>query len=65
MNNIGTKSINMSETMVYLAMFSTTIDKFLCFMGGHKMKTSHYFSVLDTLWNMGFFGSGMTSKKVE
>ena len=25
MKNIGTKSINMSEIMVYLAMFSTTI----------------------------------------
>ena len=27
MKNIGTKSINMSDIMVYLAMFSTTIDK--------------------------------------
>ena len=31
MKNIGTKSNNMSEIMVYLAMFSTTIDKILCF----------------------------------
>ena len=31
MKNIGTKSVNMSEIMVYLAMFSTTIDKILCF----------------------------------
>ena len=52
MKNIGTKSINMSETMVYLAMFSTPIDKIICFMGQHNMKTSHYFSVLDTLWNL-------------
>ena len=33
-------------------MFSTTIDKILCYMGPHEMKTSHYFSVLDTLWNL-------------
>ena len=26
-----------------LTIFSTTIDKILCFMGPHKMKTSHYF----------------------
>ena len=25
--NIGTKSVNMSDIMVYLAMFSTTINK--------------------------------------
>ena len=31
MKNIGTKSINMSDIMVYLAMFSTTIDNILCF----------------------------------
>ena len=30
--NIGTKSINMSEIKVYLAMFSTTIDKILYFL---------------------------------
>ena len=29
--------------MVYLAIFSTTIDKILCFMGPHKIKMSHYF----------------------
>ena len=33
MKNIGTKSVNMSDIMVYLAMSSTTIDKILCFMG--------------------------------
>ena len=27
MKNIGTKSINMSDIMVYFAMFSTTIEK--------------------------------------
>ena len=30
MKNIGIKSINMSDIMVYLAMFSTIIDKVLC-----------------------------------
>ena len=29
--DIGTKSVNMSDIMVYLAMFSTTIDKLLYF----------------------------------
>ena len=53
MKNIGTKSVNMSGIMVYLAMFSTTIDKILCFMGPHKMKMSHYFSVLDPIWILG------------
>ena len=33
MKNIGTKPINMSDIMVYLAMFSTTIDKILYFLG--------------------------------
>ena len=55
MNNIGTKSTNMSDIIVYLAMFSTTIDKILCFMGPHKMKMSHYFSVLDPIWNLGLY----------
>ena len=36
----GTKSINI---MVYFDMFSTTINKILCFIGPHKMKMSHYF----------------------
>ena len=31
MKNIGTKSINMSDIMVYFDMFSTTIDKNRCF----------------------------------
>ena len=30
MKNIGTKSVNMSDIMVYLAMFGTTIDQTLC-----------------------------------
>ena len=25
------------------------------FLGPHKMKMSHYFSVFDTLWNLGLF----------
>ena len=40
-----------------MAMFSTTIDKISCFIkkikiGPHEMKTSQYFSVLDTVWNI-------------
>ena len=35
MNNIGTKSITMSDIMVYFAMFSTTNDEILCFIGPH------------------------------
>ena len=31
MKNIGTKSINRSDIMVYFAMFSTIIDNILCF----------------------------------
>ena len=27
----------------------------LMFFGPHKMKMSHYFSVFDTLWNLGLF----------
>ena len=53
--NIGTKSINMSNIMVYFAMFSTTNDKILGFFCPHKMKMSHHFSVLDTLWNLGLY----------
>ena len=34
-------------------MFSTTFDKILCFLGPHKMKMSHYFSVSDALRNLG------------
>ena len=36
-------------------MFSTTNDKILCFIGPHKMNMSHYFSVLNTLWNFFYF----------
>ena len=53
--NVGTKSFDISDIMVYLAMFSTTIDKILCFSGPHKMKMSHHISVSDTLWNLGLF----------
>ena len=42
MKGIGTKSINMSDIMVY-------------FIDPHNMKMSHYFSPLDTLWNLGLF----------
>ena len=42
----------MRDIMVYFAMFSTITDKILCFIGPHKMKMSHYFSPLDTLWNL-------------
>ena len=55
MKNFGTKSVNMSDIMVYLAMFGTTIDKILCYMGPPKMQMSHYFLVLDPNWNLGFF----------
>ena len=34
MKNIGTKSVNMSDIMVYLAMFITTIDQILCLPSG-------------------------------
>ena len=49
MKNIGTKSVNMNDIMVYLAMFSTTIDKNVMFSGPHEMKMSHYILVLDTI----------------
>ena len=47
MKNIGTKSTNMSYIIVYLAMFSATIDIILY----PKMKMSHYFSLMDPVWN--------------
>ena len=49
MKNIAKKSVNMSDIMVYLAMFSTTIDKILCFWDENEF----YFSVFGTLWNLG------------
>ena len=55
MKNIVPKSNNMSDIIVYLAMFSTTIDNILCFMGPHTMKLSDYFSILDPIWNLGLF----------
>ena len=30
-------------------------DKIICFMGPHKMKTTQYFAVLDTIWNLDSF----------
>ena len=44
----------MSDIMEYLAMFITTMDKIICFLGPYKMKMSHYL-VSDTLWNLGLF----------
>ena len=55
MRNIGTKSINMSDIMVYLAMSSTTIDQILCFLGPHKIKMSHYFISLWYPLELGTF----------
>ena len=37
MKNIATKSVNMSDIIVYLTMFSATIAKILWFMGPHMM----------------------------
>ena len=47
MKNIATKSVNLSDIMVYLAMFSTISDRILCFLGPQQMKMSNYFSVSD------------------
>ena len=60
MKNIGTKSVNMSDIMVYLAMFSTTIDNILCFLVLIIWKWVIILLVFGTLWNLGLFGSGMT-----
>ena len=43
----------MSDIIVHLAMFSTTIDKILSSIGPHKMTMIHYFSVLDPICNLG------------
>ena len=42
LKNIGTQSINMSDIIVYLAKYSTTIDKFLCVFYPNKIKLSQY-----------------------
>ena len=42
MKNIGTKSINMTDIMVYLVMFSTSINKILCFLGPNNMKILNF-----------------------
>ena len=50
MKNVGTKSINMSDIMVHLAMFSTKLEKILWVLVPHKMKMCHYFfSIFGTL----------------
>ena len=56
MKNIGTKSIKMSYIRAYLAMFSTIIDKILCFWVLIRWKWV-IFTVSDTLWNLGLFGT--------
>ena len=43
--NIATKSTNIGEILVYVAMFSKTIDKILCFAVPHEMKISNFFSL--------------------
>ena len=53
--NIGTKSVNMSDIMVYLAMFSTTIDTILCFWVLITWKWVIILLVFGTLWNLDFF----------
>ena len=53
--NIGTKSVNMSDIMVYLAMFSTTIDQILCFWVLMRWKWVIILLVFGTLWNLGLF----------
>ena len=53
MKSISTKSINMSDIMLYLVCLVQQM--ILCFIGPHKMKMSNYFSILGTLWNLGLF----------
>ena len=55
MKNIGTKSVNMSDIMVYLAMFSTTIDNILWFWVLIIWKWAIILLVFGTLWNLGLF----------
>ena len=55
MKNIGTKSVNMSEIMVPLAMFSTTIDNIFMFLGYYIMKMSPYFISLWYPLELGIF----------
>ena len=55
MKNIGTKSIIISDIMVYLAMFSTTIDNILCFLVLIIWKWVIILLVFGTLWNLGLF----------
>ena len=53
--NIGTKSVNMSDIMVYLAMFSTTIVKILCFWVLIRWKWVIILLFFGTLRNLGLF----------
>ena len=55
MTNIGKQSTNTSDIMVYLALFSTQSDNILCFKGPFRMKMSHYFLVLENIWNLSLF----------
>ena len=45
----------MSDIMVYLAMFSTALDKNVMFLGPHKMKMRHYFISLWYPLELGTF----------
>ena len=56
MKNIGTKSVNMNDIMVYLAMFSTTIDQILCFWFLIRWKWVIILLVFGTLWNLELLG---------
>ena len=49
------KSTNMSYIIVYLAMFSTTIDTSLCFWSLIRLKWVIILLVFGTLWNLGLF----------
>ena len=55
MKNIGTKSVNMSDIMVYLAIFSTLVGSNFMILGPHKMKMSHYFISLWYPLELGTF----------
>ena len=52
---IFTKSVNISDIMVYLAMFSTTIDNILCFWVLIRWKCVIILLVFGALCNLGLF----------
>ena len=53
--NIGTKSVNMSDVIVYLAMFSATVDKIVCFWVLIRWKWVIILLVIGSLWNLWLF----------